>query len=292
MHVPPPVLVVGNAVLDIILTVDHYPQEDEEMRALSHRSDLGGNAANTARVLAALGHPVTLLTTLAQDADALSLRRLLDGAGVDSRHVVTASAGHTPVSYILLHEAHGSRTIIHHRDLAELEVEDFLALPLREYGWIHFEGRNVEAVGGMLDHLHETGYSGRISLEIEKNRPGLVNLSSRVDLVLTSRAYAHAKHLHDAPALLAHLRPTTDGALTTCTWGEEGAWAMSPEGSIHHCAGHKPVVTVDTLGAGDVFSAGMIHALAMGNDAQSALEFSTRLAGKKVGISGFAGLVE
>lgn len=61
-------LVVGNAVLDPIFNVDHYPAEDEGMRASSRRLSVGGNAANTAQVLADLGHRVILLATLAPDA--------------------------------------------------------------------------------------------------------------------------------------------------------------------------------------------------------------------------------
>ena len=46
------ILTVGIATLDIINLVDHYPAEDEEMRALAQHIECGGNAANTASVLA------------------------------------------------------------------------------------------------------------------------------------------------------------------------------------------------------------------------------------------------
>jgi ketohexokinase len=284
---PAPLLVVGNAVLDIVLGVDHFPQEDEEMRAVSRRRDLGGNAANTARVLAALGHPVTLLATLASDGDAEELRRLLAEAGVNPDHLVTAGSGQTPVSHILVHQANGSRTIVHHRALAELALGDFRTLPLDRFGWVHFEGRNVEAVASMMDHLHGIGFGGGVSVEIEKVRPGIEDLASRSDLVLTCRAYAEAKALPDAPTLLSALRSHAAKAVITCTWGEAGAWASQPDGPLHHCPAFKPPRVVDTVGAGDVFNAGMIHALATGADTARALETATRLAGRKVGISGF-----
>jgi ketohexokinase len=44
------------------------------------------------------------------------------------------------------------------------------------------------------------------------------------------------------------------------------------------------------VGAGDVFNAGMIHALAMGNEVEQALEMATCLAARKVGQQGYAGL--
>lgn len=284
-----PVLVVGNAVLDLVLQVDHYPAEDEEMRASSRRADLGGNAANTARVLAGLGDAVTLLATLAPDDEAATLRHLLDAAGVDTRHLVTAPAGHTPVSYILVND-NGSRTIVHHRDLAELACADFQRLRLTRYGWVHFEGRNAEAVACMLTQLRGTGFSGGVSLEIEKPRPGIEALAAQVDLVLFSRAYAEAKGYADAPTLLGGVRALSHPALMTCTWGAAGAWAMTPDGHLHHAPAVVPPRVVDTVGAGDVFNAGLIDALAAGHSPAAALTQATRLAGRKVGQVGFAGL--
>lgn len=287
---PSPILIVGNAVLDIILTVAHFPAEDEEMRAAGRRADLGGNAANTARVLAGLGAPVTLLATLAPDAEAEQLHHLLADAGVECGHLARAEAGQTPVSYILLHAANGSRTIVHHRELAELRLADFAALPLERFAWVHFEGRNVAELARMRAHLATTGFAGRVSLEIEKERPGITDLAAGADLLLSCRAYARAQGLADAPALLASLRAHAPGALITCTWGEHGAWAQEPDGRLHHCPAEAPSKVVDTVGAGDVFNAGMIHALARGLGTAAALREATRLAGRKVGGLGFAAL--
>lgn len=286
----PAILIVGNAVLDVLLGVDHYPQEDEEMRAVSNRTDLGGNGANTARVLATLGHPVSLLATVAPDTDAEALRRLLMDAGVGLDYVVTSQEGHTPVSYILLNELSGSRTIVHHRHLAELAFEDFRVLPLRRFDWIHFEGRNVDQVARMMAHLSDAGFGGRISVEIEKARPGIETLAGHADLVLFSHAYARVKGHGDAPTLLSAMRPLSSRAVMTCTWGEAGAWALEADGTLHHSPAFTPRRVVDTVGAGDVFNAGMIHGLANGDSVAQSLVAATRLAGCKVGQTGFSAL--
>jgi ketohexokinase len=286
----PDILLVGNAVLDLILEVDHFPAEDEEMRARARRSDLGGNAANTARVLAALGHKVSLLASLAPDADGGQIRSLLDQAGVGTPHLVIQPSGSTPVSHILVNAGNGSRTIVHHRDLAELDFDHFLAVAPDDYDWIHFEGRNVEKVAAMMRHLGGVGYPGRVSVEIEKPRPGIEALAGLADLALFSRSYAEAKGFADAPGLLTDRRQLAPRAVMTCTWGAAGAWATDPDGALHHCPASLPSQVVETVGAGDVFNAGMIHALAMGDGAATALEAASRLAGRKVGQRGYAGL--
>ncbi len=282
----PPVLVVGNAVLDLVLEVDHYPAEDEEMRATSRRLVAGGNAANTARVLACLGHPATLLATLAPDAEADTLARLLARDDVDTSRLVRLADGRTPLSYILLNTASGSRTIVHHRELSELRLAHFAALPLANYAWVHFEGRNVAETGRMLAHLRGSGYAGRVSVEIEKNRLGIESLMGQADLLMFSRDWAEAHGHSDAPSLLRAMGDTAHRRDMTCTWGSAGAWARDTNGRLHHVAACVPPRVVDTVGAGDAFNAGLIAALLAGADLADALAQAVQLAGRKVGGQG------
>ena len=72
------ILIVGIATLDIINIVDHYPVEDEEIRALSQRIECGGNAANTASILAQYGHKIEFAGTLADEPDGHRIQNQLD----------------------------------------------------------------------------------------------------------------------------------------------------------------------------------------------------------------------
>jgi ketohexokinase len=57
---------------------------------------------------------------------------------------------------------------------------------------------------------------------------------------------------------------------------------------------HAPALAVetvvDTVGAGDTFNAGLIHALATGQLLEEALHYAVALAGRKVQQQGLAGL--
>lgn len=74
---------------------------------------------------------------------------------------------------ILLNQQTGSRTIIHHRHLPELAQEALNNLPLAQYDWFHFEGRNVEVLPHLIKQVRQHQLKARISLELEKNRAGL-----------------------------------------------------------------------------------------------------------------------
>lgn len=76
------------------------------------------------------------------------------------------------MSMFLVHETNGSRTIAHHRELAERVFEELRGPSLGRCGWVHFEGRNIEAVAPMMEHLTGITFAGRISVEVEKVSSG------------------------------------------------------------------------------------------------------------------------
>ena len=110
-------LCVGIATLDIINRVEEYPAEDTEVRVLSQSQRLGGNAANTAIVLAQMGVQALWVGNLAKPAEIVE--RGFACHGVDASLAVRIPAAAIPTSYILLSEATGSRSIVHYRDMPE-----------------------------------------------------------------------------------------------------------------------------------------------------------------------------
>lgn len=283
------ILLAGTATLDIVNTVERYPQEDDEIRARASRASSGGNAANSAAVLASLGHQAHLCAVLSDDVSSAGLRDALQSAGVDLRHCPQRH-GATPTSYITLSAANGSRTIIHHRNLPELEVEDIARIPLEDYDWVHFEGRNVATTAQQIRLARRRLRDQPISVEIEKPRPGIQRLFPYADVLLFSRAFARAYGFTAASELLVALRPQAPQAILICAWGEEGAWALA-HGQRRQCdCAHAPAFdagpTVDSLGAGDTFNAGVIDALSSGALLDEALAHANRRAGLKVAREG------
>ncbi|HEB96079.1 MAG TPA: ketohexokinase [Sedimenticola thiotaurini] len=280
------ILVVGTATLDIVSRVPRYPAEDEEVRADWRQERLGGNAANTAVVLAQLGHRVSWAGTLAADRDGDWIGEQLRRQGVATEWARRCDGGRAPVSCITLSRAGGSRTIIHFRDLPEFTAGDFARIATAPFDWVHFEGRNVPDLERMLARL-PPGLP--CSLEVEKPRPGIESLFGRPDLLLFSRHYARATGF-DAAAPFLEALGLRAGAVAACAWGDEGGWVLDREGEVRHSPAVPPAQVVDTLGAGDVFNAGFIDRLAAGAAPSGALAFACRLAGRKCGRSGLGGL--
>ena len=276
------VMCVGIATLDIVNRVERYPDEDSEIRAQAQSQRMGGNAANTATVLAQLGVDAFWVGNLAQPAGIVD--QSFARYGVDASLAVRIPGALTPTSYILLSEANGSRSIVHFRDMPEYRAEDFLELDLRGFDWVHFEGRAIDQLVPML--WRARGMCGLpVSLEVEKPREGIEALFEQADLLLFSRDYAEAKGYSDA-AVLLHSLPR--GVLATCTWGEQGAWAIDHEGELLHAAIPPLEPVIDTLGAGDVFNAAMVQALSSGRPVEQALQAAVALASSQCTRDGLA----
>jgi ketohexokinase len=282
------ILLVGIATLDIINTVTQYPTEDSELRAISQQKSRGGNATNTAVVLAQHSHHCAWAGTLINETDTQTITDDLRQYDIDLEHCHHLDTGKMPTSYITRNQATGSRTIVHYRDCPEYQFEQFKQIPLEQFDWVHFEGRAVDETLLMLTHLKSRYPFLRSSLEVEKSREGIETLFSIPDFLFFSKHYAEEQQCDQANALLAKL---SDEIEATCTWGSEGVWVKNKHQAPIHIDGIPPAELVDTLGAGDTFNAGLIHQLVNYQSLESAARYANQLASHKCGQVGFAQLL-
>jgi ketohexokinase len=280
------ILAVGIATLDIINTVDVYPAENSEVRAISQRQGRGGNATNTLTVLSQLGHDCFWAGVLIDEPDAQVIKQDLRSFNIDFSNCTVLTSGKMPTSYISHNKNTGSRTIVHHRDCPEFSFADFKKIDLKVFGWIHFEGRNITETTKMFQWLDQHHPDLPYSLEVEKPRPDIETLFNYPQVLMFSQHYAEAHGYKSAPDLL---HTFADHITASCTWGAQGAWAKSGNVIIHKKA-KPPEYIIDTLGAGDTFNAGLISALIQKDVLEQALTKACQLASNKCGQLGFAQL--
>ncbi|XP_063235127.1 ketohexokinase-like [Bacillus rossius redtenbacheri] len=296
------VLCVGLACLDSVYILRQYPiEEDVKEMALQHRWQRGGNASNSATVLALLGADCEFFGTLSGKKSASFIVDNFTAHGISTQHCPLYDDCEAPAATVLVNNSNGLRTIIHNEsDLPELDLEDFRRLDLSQYSWVHFEGRNVVAVARMVEEVAkwnrrhaEGGRLVRVSVELERPRccSDVLALASLADVVFVSKDYAAMKGWPSMEAALeAVSRHTKPSASIIVTWGEEGAACRSPDGSVRRSPGHPPPRVVETLGAGDTFLAAAVFSLNQGHSLQHATSFACRIAGAKVGMYGYSGL--
>lgn len=285
------ILVVGNATLDIINEVSSYPYEDDEVRALGQRIEGGGNAANTSVVLAQLGHHVAFAGTLADEPDGKRIRQRLLRHQIDVDGIQLCAGGKVPTSYITLSRETGSRTIVHMRDLPEYSAAHFADIDLDRFDWLHLEGRNIDELTSMIERVNQDKPSLALSLEAEKPRTGMETLFPFCRLLLFSPDYARHRGFDSAEPFLQQMHREHPGIDMSCTWGDAGAWLITQKGEqLHHRA--ETVTVVDTIGAGDVFNAGLIDGLVTQQSMPVALAEAVELATHKCTQRGLEGVTE
>ena len=280
------ILGTGIATLDIIHSVDGYPAENSEVRAVARHRTRGGNTANTLSVLRQLGHQCSWAGVYTDDEAGRFVCHDLQQRGIELVTARLHSGKTTPTSSIVHNRLNGSRTIIHYRDLPELGFAEFSRLDLGRYDWLHFEGRNVTETARMLSHAAQQYPDLPRSVEIEKPRDHIESLFALADVLVFSRDCLQAWHEQDPQACLRRLHDGLPGVALVCTWGESGAFFVTGDGVSGHAPAHPPGRVVDTLGAGDTFNAGLIDALLQGHELAQATTRACRLAGQKCGHQG------
>ncbi|KAF4509640.1 hypothetical protein G6O67_003788 [Ophiocordyceps sinensis] len=308
------VVLVGACYVDTILSVPHYPEQDSKLRATSLAVRRGGNCPNTLEVLEQLlaahrdpeddvgTHLVSPLPARSSPATGRILASFGPRARADFAHCLYRDACSEPASsYIIRSEATGSRTIVNHSCLPEMTAREFEgvvgAFVSHPDSWWHFEGRIPETTLACIRLLRNRLPAARISVELEKpGRQGLTELAAEADVVFYSRSWAESRGHQSAEACLTG-EQRRQRSLGLCTWGADGAAAMSQPFGKCLCfpVEHQPggISVVDSVGAGDTFIAGMLYGLVCREKTwplDQSVRFAVNLATLKVQREGFEGL--
>jgi len=258
------IMVCGEALIDLFVG-------EADGMGLNARAVTGGSPFNVAVGLARLGQPVGFLGGVSADRFGRLLSDTLVREGVETRFL-KRSANPSPL-VVVSPDTEGQPSYVFHahdcaeRDLtaADLPTEAFHALVLGSYSLA------VEPVGSALLALAERE-AGRAVISLDPNlRPSLVGdldaWRQRFDrfvrtaaIVKLSREDLVAAYGQTDPAVLAAGWFAQGVLLVVVTDGEKGATAYHRDGTIHRPG--RPVVVVDTVGAGDTFHAALLARLA------------------------------
>ncbi|KAF2176224.1 putative ketohexokinase [Zopfia rhizophila CBS 207.26] len=312
------IIAVGASYVDTILTADHYPSEDEKLRASSISRRRGGNCPNTLEVLEQFIDPsaddiqLHLLAVLpSKQSDATKfIRNSFMKVKFEPSGIYRNDHNEAASSYIIKSESTDTRTIVNYNELPEMTAKEFIhkahLMSVSEEakeGWYHFEGRIPQTTLQCIRYLRSYLRGFKISVEVEKpGREGLMEIAAEADVVFYSKSWANAQGFQTAKDCLKKQAALTQkDALLCCTWGSEGATILqkSSDGSegwedVEAWKLKTPGAKVlDTIGAGDTFIAGMLFALMRHSEdwtLQQKLKFANELAGRKVIQEGFGGL--
>jgi ketohexokinase len=208
-----------------------------------------------------------------------------------------------PLSTVLLSNDTGNRTIIHtNKNLPHVQFEDFDKCDLNEYFWIHFEARSVPETTKMMLKIREFNETRpdvekiKISLELEKKRDENMLLIKYVDVAILGKDFAEMLGWADKKSAIYGLKEMitndakykNENCIIVCPWGKDGACALDRGANYFESPIFPCEKTIDTLGAGDTFSAGLLDSLMKDfSNIHQAISRACKIAGFKCGYYGY-----
>jgi ribokinase len=252
--------VIGSVNLDIVARAARLPLPGETVTGGRLARYPGGKGANQALAAQRLGARVRLIAAVGSDDMAEEALVLLRAGGVDLSGVATLNGETTGVALINVAASGENQIMVCPGANDRLQADDACAAPLH-----HIIGVLEVPVPTLLAAAEMA--TGFVGLNFAPALPVPEALIGRADLIVVNQGEAavYGARLNACPGLVA-ISLGADGAALYKA-GTEIARARPPE-----------VTVVDTVGAGDTFTAALTVALIEGQSPAAALTFAVTAA--------------
>jgi len=252
------VVCAGHVNWDVTLHVDRLPDPDGEARIEHQHQSGGGSASNVAVALAGLDDPPLLLGSVGDDEHGWLARQELATAGIETRLV--EAAGPTATKYLIVDEE-GELMVFGNDGANEAySADDLPGTALAEADRLHLTGQAPETATALAEAATARG----LAVSFDPGR----RFADR-DYAATLRR-TDLLFCNEREAAVAEERGLLDAVpRVVVTRGTDGAACRTDDGTVTHPG--FAVDPVDTAGAGDAFTAGVLAALGRGDDLRDAL---------------------
>jgi ribokinase len=286
----PEVAVLGAAAVDWVARVKALPRVDGIAFAESYVPYAGGSGGNIAVGVARLGRPVSFMGVLGDDEGGRLLLEDFARAGVDRRAIAIAQGARSAATFIAIDER-GERVIFALGGEALYEhAEDLRA------EWP--AGVRVLVVTDAYAHVAEAAFAAlEPQARVVFNPGGLMAAAGaeflepflrRSDVWIGSRAEAECMTglapAENAAQAIARRGPR----VVILTLGRQGA-LVCEDGEIAAIPAFPAAQVVDTTGAGDAFTAGVVAGMLEGLSWPAAARLGCAAAAIKIGHVGARG---
>jgi fructokinase len=253
------ILCCGEALIDML------PRQTKDGTA-GFAPHAGGSVFNTAIALGRLGAPVQFFSGLSSDLFGAILQRELAASGVDSSPAAVSDRP-TTLAFVTLTDGHASYAFYDENTAGRMLSAD--DLPETDADALFFGGISlvVEPCGAAYEALMLREAATRVTMIDPNIRPSFVTdedayrarlsrMLGAADIIKTSdEDLEWISGAADAQALLQ----TTGAQVVLLTRGSDGVTVVTSRG--HFDVAAQKAAVVDTVGAGDTFSAGVLASL-------------------------------
>ena len=282
------ILVIGSAVVDVIINLNHLPGKSEDVHVKSQTMSLGGCAYNTSDIIRHFGVPYIPFFPVGTGAYGAFVKTHLAMRGITSPIPTPDSDNGCCYCFV---EEDGERTFISYHGaeyrfqrswfdtldsdtidsvyICGLEIEEPTGVNIVDYLELHPEFRIVFAPGPRLRKIKP-----ELMKRVFDLHP-ILHLNKEEAL-----AYTEKYSLEEAGRYLYHLSENA----VIITLGKEGCYYF--DGKEEDTIPGVPAVQIDTIGAGDSHVGAVMACMQMGKSLPESISIANRISSKVVETRG------
>ncbi len=249
---------LGENSVDLLVVLAEYPVSNTKQRLQRFSRQPGGQIATALAACARLGWKARYIGRFGDDELGALSRDSLTAAGVDTTFAPTVPGTTNQFALILVDARSGDRTILWDRHPGlTMDASAVSEEAVRAGRMLIVDGVDIAASTQAARVARERGIP--TVLDVEKTRPGVLELLHEIDAVIAARDFPTELTGHDDPGRALDVLARDSGAAVVCV-------TLGPEGSLARCGGREirtpgfPTDCVDSTGAGDVFRGAFVAA--------------------------------
>lgn len=270
------VLLIGDINIDTTMTIHRYPEIGGDAFSDHISTQPGGGIVNSSASLLGLGESVALLAATGQDMWAQMVLRPLEALGVDLSRVVRLRDATTGL--IFLPVVNGERTMFSYRGANSLYHPDWVTeATLDGVELLHFSGYAVvtqpyrDTIIKAVRLAREANIPISLDTALEpvvQQKEMIRNILPELSICILGVEEAKVLVGGDSPDECADLLLAGGVKFVGLKLGHAGALLATNAERMHFPI--FKVKSIDSTGAGDAFSSGLIHAYHRGLDIKTA----------------------
>ena len=270
---------IGACVMDTLVSVPRYPEEDTKLRADGTRLAGGGPTATGLVAAAKLGQSCGFIGVLSDDNGGAFLKGDFEKYGLTNDLITTESGYRSFTSVIWLSKESTSRTCVFDRgNLPALVLNDRQKEAIKAAKLLMVDGNELEAAIEGAKLARENGV--KVLYDAGGLYPGYERLLPHVDILIPSKEYslgATGCETVEEAAKVLYDRYNPEIVVITC--GKRGGVMYDGKKITEYPI--YPAEVIDSNGAGDVFHGAFAFGVTQGYDYEKCCHFSSAVSGLK-----------
>ena len=274
---PTRILGLGTVVIDWMVTVDQFPDPDTKVEADSSHMQVGGPVPTALVMLSRMGHRCTFQSQWGDDTQGMLIEDDLKRERIEFAESCRLPSSHTGSAQVWIDKATGGRTIVCHRVNPEASCFQLSEDQIASHDLLYLDGWPGEQAVEAAQKMREVGKTVFLDAGSPKDRTA--ELLNHVDCLNAPKRFLKL-HFDDEDIERGGTRLQEMGIpFVTITDGAKGVWCFTGEETFHQPA--FSIDAVDTTGAGDVFSAGLLHQFLTDESPKEVVKFASASAALK-----------